>query len=41
MKSKIKILTEDCNFNFEEVFSEKEIYSNEINSLLKIMLRDN
>ncbi|MEC7958005.1 MAG: [protein-PII] uridylyltransferase [Pseudomonadota bacterium] len=35
MKSKIKILTEDCNFNFEEVFSEKEIYSNEINSLLK------
>ena len=27
MKSKIKILTEDCNFNFEEVFSEKEIYS--------------
>ena len=35
MKSKIKILTKDCNFNFEEVFSEKEIYSNEINSLLK------
>ena len=35
MKSKIKILTEDCNFNFEEVFSEKEIYSNEIYSLLK------
>ncbi len=40
MKSKIKILTEDCNFNFEEVFSEKEIYSNEINFLLKNYVKE-
>jgi len=40
MASKIKMLTEDCNFNFEEVFSEKQIYSSEINNLLKRYVKE-
>ena len=40
MTSKTKALTEDCNFNFEEVFSEKQIYSSEINNLLKRYVKE-
>ena len=40
MTSKIKKLTEDCNFNFEEVFSEEQIYSSEINNLLKRYVKE-
>ena len=40
MTSKTKALAEDCNFNFEEVFSEKQIYSSEINNLLKRYVKE-
>jgi len=40
MTSKTKALAEDCNFNFEEVFSEKQIYSSEINNLLKHYVKE-
>ena len=40
MTSKTKMLAEECNFNFEEVFSEKQIYSSEINNLLKLYVKE-
>jgi len=40
MTPKTKKLADVCNFNFEEIFSEKEIYSSEINNMLKKYVKD-